>query len=138
MKAKHQRLITIFAVLAIIAGVALFMGISFKKNIRFFVLPTHVIEENLTSHKNLRLGGVVKEGSFHREDLEASFIVTDGKTDITVHYTGMLPDLFREGQTVVCEGSFTSAEKLQFKAHKVLAKHDENYKPPLLQKDTPA
>ena len=137
MKIKYKRLSTIFILLAIISGVALFLGVTLKKNIRFFVTPTQIIEENLQDHKHLRLGGVVKEHSFSRKDLEASFIITDGKTDVMVTFTGLLPDLFREGQTIVCEGSLTNVEKLHFKAVTVLAKHDETYKPPLLKKETP-
>ena len=112
-------------------GLVLFLGIAFKKNIRFFVTPTQIIEENLKHHKHLRLGGAVKEKSLKQHQLTSHFIVTDGITDLDVHYIGLLPDLFREGQTIVAEGHFNQENLSLFEATTILAKHDENYKPPL-------
>lgn len=131
MKIKYRRFVTIISSLLIILGVILFLTSVFRKNIRYFVTPSQVIEENLKSHKRLRLGGVVKKKSWKKDGLLHTFVVTDGAQEIPVKHKGLLPDLFREDQTVVAEGYF---EKDLFIAIQVLAKHDENYKPPLLAK----
>ncbi len=123
------------ALLACVGGLVLFLGIAFKKNIRFFVTPTQISEENLKHHKHLRLGGVVKEKSLKQQGLASHFIVTDGVMDSAVHYVGVLPDLFREGQTIIAEGHFNQDQLDLFEATVILAKHDENYKPPPLRQD---
>ena len=131
MKIKYRRFVKIISALLIIFGVVLFLTSVFRKNIRYFVTPIQVIEENLKSHKRLRLGGVVKKNSWKKEGLNHTFVLTDGAQDIVVKHKGLLPDLFREEQTIVAEGHF---EGDVFLAMQVLAKHDENYKPPLLSK----
>lgn len=132
MKIKYKRLVTLISAILILLGVVLFITTVFRNNIRYFATPTQVITENLKTHKHLRIGAVVKEKTWKRTDLQHTFTLTDGRNEVTVTHTGMLPDLFREGQTIVVEGHF---EGEIFKASQVLAKHDENYKPPLLSKD---
>jgi cytochrome c-type biogenesis protein CcmE len=93
----------------------------------FFYSPSDVIARGVAPGQPIRLGGLVKEASWVRDGQENTFTVTDNATDIVAHYTGILPDLFREGQGVVAEGSL--GPDGQFIATNVLAKHDENYIP---------
>ena len=131
MKRKYQRLTTIAGILLILSGAALFIGITFKNNIRFFITPSQVFEENLTQQKSLKIGGLVKPHSVTHSELDHFFTLTDGKTDLPVKYHGILPELFRENQTIVVEGSFNDSNGRLFTAQNVLAKHDENYRPPM-------
>src|SRR5262249_25155955 len=99
-----------------------------KDSIVFFNSPTDVAEKHMTTGSRIRLGGLVKEGSVQRGDnMQVRFEVTDGKNSIRVAYQGLLPDLFREGQGVVTEGTLDGPG--MFKADSVLAKHDEKYMP---------
>ena len=101
----------------------------------FFYTPTNISEDAEIIGKNIRVGGLVLENSikYSNDGLSVSFIITDNKNMIDVFYTGILPDLFREKQGVVVEGSFLKSKKT-FNAKKVLAKHDENYMPPEVKK----
>ncbi|MGE3246511.1 MAG: cytochrome c maturation protein CcmE [Beijerinckiaceae bacterium] len=113
------------AALALAAGLVLF---ALRDNIVFFYTPAEVAEKSVQPGARLRLGGLVKQGSIERGAGKAvTFVVTDTKRDIKVNYTGMLPDLFREGQGVVTEGILVTSTT--FKADSVLAKHDEKYMP---------
>ena len=128
MTPKQTRLAAIvggLAFLAIAAGLAL---TALEDNIVFFRSPSELAQKPATPGAALRIGGLVREGSVTRAGLRASFQVTDMAHHIDVSYEGMLPDLFREGQGVVAEGSFR-ADGL-FVADTVLAKHDETYMPP--------
>lgn len=128
MTPKQTRLAAIvggLAFLAVAAGLAL---TALEDNIVFFRSPTELAETPAVPGAALRIGGLVREGSVTRDGLRASFAVTDLVNHINVTYEGMLPDLFREGQGVVAEGSF-SADGV-FVADTVLAKHDETYMPP--------
>jgi len=108
-------------------AVALVLG-ALKDSIVFFNSPTDVAEKHIAAGTRIRLGGLVKEGSVERSDnLRVRFDVTDGKNSIRVAYQGLLPDLFREGQGVVTEGTLDGGGL--FKADSVLAKHDEKYMP---------
>jgi cytochrome c-type biogenesis protein CcmE len=98
-----------------------------KDSIVFFNSPTDIVEKAVKPGTRVRLGGLVEPGSVTRQNLDARFAVTDGKTQIKVSYHGLLPDLFREGQGVVAEGTLDSNG--QFVADTVLAKHDEKYMP---------
>ncbi len=128
MTRKQRRL-----VLIAVAGVVLFSAVglmlaAFQDNIVFFNSPSDVIANKTAPGKRIRLGGLVEEGSVERVDgTTVRFIVTDTANDLKVVYTGLLPDLFREGQGVVAEGSIGSDGV--FVADTVLAKHDENYMP---------
>ena len=97
-----------------------------RDNIVFFYTPSEIIQSERSSMQQLRLGGLVKDGTVKIEGMQSVFIVTDGNVDITVRYNNALPSLFREGQGVVAEGQI---ENGVFIAKNVLAKHDENYMP---------
>ncbi|MFN7710746.1 MAG: cytochrome c maturation protein CcmE [Holosporales bacterium] len=128
-RASHRR--TLFLVAGLGAGVALawLIGETFRDQLVFFYTPTELTEKPIL-HRTLRLGGVVAKGSvaMGEDPQDVSFQVTDERHHIHVRYHGLLPDLFREGQGVVAEG--TLAEDGVFKATQILAKHDETYMPP--------
>jgi cytochrome c-type biogenesis protein CcmE len=96
-------------------------------NTNYFYSPTEVAEGKAPIGKTFRLGGLVAKGSVIRKDMMVSFDVTDNKNKFTIEYTGILPDLFREGQGIITTGSLVGEI---FIATEVLAKHDENYMPP--------
>ena len=106
---------------------------SFQDNLLYYLTPSEAIVKNLEDQRAFRIGGLVEMGSFQREEgnLKARFILTDGIENIEVNYSGILPDLFREGQGIIATGTFNQ-EKI-FIASEVLAKHDENYMPPNIQ-----
>ena len=100
------------------------------KNIDLYLTPTDVIESNYEMNNQFRLGGMVKEGSVKKTDLEVEFIVTDFNEEILIIYQGILPNLFKENSGVVASGSLDGNI---FKAKEILAKHDENYMPVKLE-----
>ena len=107
--------------------------VALRDSIVFFYSPSDVAGKHLNSGQRFRLGGLVEDGSLKRgEGTTVSFVVTDKRATLPVTYTGVLPDLFREGQGVVAEGKLDSAGR--FLADTVLAKHDENYMPPEVAK----
>jgi cytochrome c-type biogenesis protein CcmE len=128
MTRKQRRLALIGAglgVLGLAAGLVLY---ALNDAIVFFNSPTDVVEKHVAPGARIRLGGLVKPGSLARGDnLAVRFEVTDGNKSVPVSYTGILPDLFREGQGVVTEGALDADGT--FKADNVLAKHDETYMP---------
>ncbi len=128
MKRRTQRLIFIlFAVVCGSAATLLALN-ALKSDIVFFYSPSDLATQTLDTNKTIRIGGLVETGSVqHLADGSMSFVVTDGKETITVHYTGILPNLFREGQGVVAEGKLTDKT---LEAKTILAKHDETYMPP--------
>ena len=103
---------------------------AFQQNLVFFFTPTQVAGNEAPRDRNFRIGGIVEEGSVVREQdaLTVRFKVTDTAKTIPVVYTGILPDLFKEGKGVVAQGRLNADGT--FKANEVLAKHDENYMPP--------
>ena len=124
---KRRRLATIAglgSVLALAAGLVLY---ALQDQIVFFYSPAELQERHLAPGTSIRLGGLVKEGSWVREAESSTFAITDGISDVTAQYVGILPDLFREGQGVVVEGKIMPDGS--FEATNVLAKHDENYMP---------
>jgi len=126
MKPKNRRLFIILGTL-LSMGVGVFLILeAFRKNIIFFHTPKDLKTENIPPSQHLRLGGLVKEGSIIPQGNTTVFVVTDGQSDVPVIFTGLLPDLFREGQGVVAEGTYDAG---LFTATSVLAKHDENYMP---------
>tara|TARA_R110002049_G_scaffold23726_51_gene84298 strand:+ start:1082 stop:1531 length:450 start_codon:yes stop_codon:yes gene_type:complete len=115
-----------------VTGLAIAAGLTlraFKDNMMFFVSVSEVIAGEYPHERNFRVGGLVVEGSIERADgsLDVRFLVTDLRCEMPVEYTGVLPDLFREGQGVVAHGRM---EQNVFIADEVLAKHDENYMAP--------
>lgn len=127
MKPRHKRLALIVSGLAAIAIAAGLILNAFQSNLVFFYTPTQVADDEAPVGRNFRIGGLVEEGSVKREGVNVRFMVTDTAKSIPVVYSGILPDLFREGQGVVAQGRLESG---QFRADQVLAKHDENYMPP--------
>ena len=112
-------------------GVAVALVLNaFQSNLVFFFTPSQVAANEVPLNRNFRVGGLVEAGSLKREKdgLTVHFRVTDTAKTIAVVYTGLLPDLFREGKGVVCQGRV--GPDGVFKASEVLAKHDENYMPP--------
>jgi cytochrome c-type biogenesis protein CcmE len=128
MTRKQRRLVLIGSSLGVLALAAALVLSALKDSIVFFNSPTDVAEKHVQPGSRIRLGGLVKEGSLQRgENLAVRFEVTDGNRAIAVNYQGILPDLFREGQGVIAEGTLEPGGG--FKADSVLAKHDEKYMP---------
>jgi cytochrome c-type biogenesis protein CcmE len=128
MTRKGKRLVLIFGALAALALALALVLFALRENIVFFRTPTEVAEKKLPAGTRLRIGGLVKPGSFVKgSGGETHFTVTDNAHDVPVAYVGLLPDLFREGQGVVAEGVI--APDGGFRADNVLAKHDERYMP---------
>ncbi len=126
----------LYYLLALMLGLALAAGLilySLKQNINLFFTPSQALQANLPAGHRFRLGGQVKPGSVIREKnrLQVHFILTDLKRELPVTYSGILPDLFREGNGAIAEGSWGTASqsKKTFIATEILAKHDENYMP---------
>ncbi len=128
MTRKGRRLVLIssaLAVLGIALGLVLF---ALRDNVVFFYGPTELAEKKPAPGTRLRIGGLVKDGSLVKGDGKAvTFAITDSNNNVNVSYTGLLPDLFREGQGVVAEGVVNTDGS--FRADSVLAKHDERYMP---------
>jgi cytochrome c-type biogenesis protein CcmE len=128
MTRKQRRLALIGSGMGVLGLAAALVLFALKDSIVFFNSPTDVVEKRIAPGSRIRLGGLVKEGSLTRGDnLTVRFEVTDGNKTVPVSYTGILPDLFREGQGVVTEGALDASGN--FKADSVLAKHDETYMP---------
>ena len=128
MTRKQRRLSLIGAGLGVLGLAAALVLYALNDSIVFFNSPTDVVEKHVQPGSRIRLGGLVKEGTVQRGDnLAVRFEVTDGNRAIAVSYQGILPDLFREGQGVIAEGTLEPGGG--FKADSVLAKHDENYMP---------
>ncbi len=130
MKPRKKRLLYILggmACLGIAAGLVLN---AFRSNLVFFYTPTQVAEHKVPTGEYFRIGGIVKDGSLHRQadGVTVSFVITDTARRIPVEYRGILPDLFKEGKGVVAQGRVDASGV--FHADQVLAKHDENYMPP--------
>jgi cytochrome c-type biogenesis protein CcmE len=131
MKARHRRLAWIAAGVAVL-GVAVALVLNaFQSNLVFFFSPTDVAENRAPQNRTFRIGGLVEEKSVRRDGITVHFKVTDTAKTIPVVYTGILPDLFKEGKGVVAQGKL--AGDGIFHASEVLAKHDENYMPPEAQ-----
>ncbi|GEO13450.1 cytochrome c maturation protein CcmE [Microvirga aerophila] len=126
---RKQRRLTLIGVAGCILAIALGLVLyAMNDTIVFFNSPADVQAKNVQPGTRFRLGGLVKEGSVQRGDnQQVAFEIMDGQGSIRVNYTGMLPDLFREGQGVIAEGALEHSGV--FRADSVLAKHDENYMP---------
>ena len=133
MKPRTRRGLAILAGVVTLGGATLLVLNAFQSNLVFFFTPTQIAAGEAPKGKAFRIGGLVKEGSLKRQPdgLTVQFIVTDTAKEFPVAYTGILPDLFREGKGVVAQGKL--GEDGLFTASEVLAKHDENYMPPEAQ-----
>lgn len=127
MRRRDQRLMLISAAGAVLVLAAVLTFAGLRDSVVYFVAPSELAEKAQAGQR-VRLGGLVVEGTLRRaEDGAMHFNVTDGAVEVEVRYEGLLPDLFREGQGVVAEGSWTPGAA--FEAERVLAKHDETYMP---------
>lgn len=128
MTRKHRRLVFIALALgAVFVAVGLTLA-ALRDNLVFFYSPTDIVEKGVEDGRRFRVGGLVEDGSVVKNGENVRFVVTDLVHTVPVAYTGILPDLFREGQGIVAEGVL--AANGVFQAKSVLAKHDENYMPP--------
>ena len=130
MKPRHKRLALIGAGIALLGGVAFLILNAFQSNLVFFYSPSQVAAHEAPQGRAFRIGGLVQTGSLKREadGVTVRFTVTDTAKSIPVSYSGILPDLFKEGKGVVAQGEL--GPDGVFHAREVLAKHDENYMPP--------
>ena len=124
----RRRLIAVLVIGPVLAASAALSLYALRDGVSFFYTPSQAIEAKVEAGRNVRLGGLVQPGSVvHGSDGSVSFVVADKAAGLRVRFQGDLPDLFREGQGVVCQGALTADG--QFEAHEVLAKHDETYMP---------
>lgn len=130
MKTRHKRLSFLLLGLAALGVASVFVLNAFNSNLVFFFSPSQVAAKEAPIGRSFRIGGMVETGSLKRESngLTVNFVVTDTAKTIPVVFTGILPDLFKEGKGVVAQGKLTNDGV--FHADEVLAKHDENYMPP--------
>ncbi len=129
MTRKQKRLAIILGGMSFILAAVLLVMFAFSQSVAYFYMPADLADTQVSPGTRIRLGGLVAEGSVKRgEGSTITFAVTDGAGTVPVSYTGILPDLFREGQGVVTEGAFDATTNA-FVADSVLAKHDENYMP---------
>jgi cytochrome c-type biogenesis protein CcmE len=130
MTLRQQRMVLVGLLLTGVIGAAGLGVYAFWDNVQYFFSPSDVVAHKAPAGRNFRLGGLVTNGTFKREpdSLKVSFEVTDTAQSVAVEYTGILPDLFREGQGIVATGKLR--DDGVFVAEEVLAKHDENYMPP--------
>ena len=134
MSLRLQRFILILLTLLILGTAALLILSNTKKNIVFFYTPTELLQNNIALDKKLRIGGYVKKSSFIEKSLnDYEFKITDNSNELLIFYSGILPDLFREGQGTVIEGFLDKDNNII--ASKVFAKHDENYMPESIKKE---
>ncbi len=130
MKPRHKRFVLVAAGVAALGGAAALILNAFQSNLVFFYTPTQVAAAEAPRGRLFRIGGLVQAGSVERlaDGVTVQFVVTDTAKSIPVLYSGILPDLFKEGKGVVAQGELGGDGV--FRAREVLAKHDENYMPP--------
>ena len=130
MNKRSRRKVLVIAILFGVAIAAVLGLTAFQENLLYFYSPTQIAAGEAPDNHSFRVGGLVVNGSVKRkpDSLQVQFDLTDNTETMTVEYTGILPDLFREGQGIVAMGSLQAGGK--FVAEEVLAKHDENYMPP--------
>jgi cytochrome c-type biogenesis protein CcmE len=130
MKPRQQRMLAVGLAVAGVAIAAVLTLRAFEENMMFYVEISDVVKGNVPGDRNFRVGGLVVENSVTRKtgELEIEFTLTDLETELPILYSGVLPDLFREGQGIIAHGRLNNDGK--FVADTVLAKHDENYMPP--------
>ena len=127
MKRKHRRLLVVLASLGLLGAASALVLTAVEDSLVFFYTPSDLVERPAPPDSLFRLGGLVEAGSVRKEGATTFFNVTDLTRTIPASYTGVLPDLFREGQGVFAEGTLNANGK--FTAREVLAKHDETYMP---------
>lgn len=130
---RKRRLWTVALTLLAAAAAAVMITLALQANRSYLVTPSQVHTGDIPDNGRFRLGGIVKEASVRRSEgsLDVDFVITDRLEDVAVRYSGVLPDLFREGQSVITEGHL---EGQRFIADEVMAKHDETYRPVELEK----
>lgn len=130
MTPRQKRMVTVVAILAGVGVATAFALQAFQKNLLYYYSPTQILAGEAPDARSFRVGGLVETGSVQRApgSLEVRFTLTDYANTVGVSYTGVLPDLFREGQGIIARGKL--ADDGMFVAEEVLAKHDENYMPP--------
>lgn len=132
MTRTHKR--RIWLIMAIVCGTAMIIGLvlfALRQNINLFYTPSELNKLTVKPTSRIRVGGMVRNGSLKSHgNLKVIFIITDYSQDLEIAYTGVLPDLFKEGQGVVAFGTLNANNT--FAAEQILAKHDENYMPPEL------
>ena len=118
----------------ILVAIVIFVVLrSLEENVVYFFSPTEIYNKtNISFNKKIRVGGLVKMNSISKNETSINFVITDLKKEIVVSYNGLVPNLFSEGKGVVAEGKLR--DKKYFIADKILAKHDENYMPPEVNK----
>ena len=131
MKPRSKRLALIVGGLASVGLASALVLNALNSNVAFFFTPTQVSAGEAPQERAFRVGGLVKQGSLQRDQMTVRFVITDTARDMPVAYTGILPDLFKEGKGAVAQGRLN--ERGEFVASEVLAKHDENYMPPEAQ-----
>ena len=129
MTPRQKRMVTVVAILAGVGIATTFALKAFNQNLLYYYSPSQIAQGEAPTNRSFRVGGLVQNNSLHRQpgSLEVTFVVTDFQKEIPVSYTGVLPDLFREGQGIIARGKLQGNH---FVAEEVLAKHDENYMPP--------
>ena len=127
MTPRRKRMAIALGVVAVVGAATALVLNAFQSNLVFFYTPTQIAAKEAPSGRTFRLGGLVVEGSVKRDGIKVNFEVTDTAKTVPVQFSGILPDLFKEGKGVVAQGQL---ENGVFQAKEVLAKHDENYMPP--------
>jgi len=126
---RKQRLLTIITLLLGAMAVVFLLLFALSQNINLYYTPSQLVSGNVTKNTTFRIGGLVKPGTVkHSDGLSVNFVLTDTANEVAVSFTGLLPDLFREGQGIVAQGKLD--EHGVIIASEVLAKHDSNYMPP--------
>ena len=134
MSKRFQRVTLIVVSLVFLLSSVILILFNIKNNVVFFLTPSEFFTQEIKSYKKIRIGGMVKKNSYklNENNNQNFFIITDYKNEINVYFTGILPDLFKEGSGVVAEGTI---ENNVLNAKKVFAKHDENYIPKKISKE---
>jgi cytochrome c-type biogenesis protein CcmE len=127
MTPRRKRMAIALGVVAVVGAATALVLNAFQSNLVFFYTPTQIAAKEAPSGRTFRLGGLVVAGSVKRDGVKVNFEVTDTAKTVPVQFSGILPDLFKEGKGVVAQGQL---ENGVFQAKEVLAKHDENYMPP--------
>lgn len=130
-KVKLRALFILILIISLILTVFLVLK-SLEKNVVYFISPSEIKSLSEISKKKIRVGGMVKENSIKIDNKVINFIITDFENEINVTYSGIVPNLFQENKGAVAEGFLK--DRNYFEAEKILAKHDENYMPPNLDK----